>query len=161
MHQYMTKDNVDSNDIDDFLQEIGRILQFYHIDHRDLDESKLLTPYRPPTPRSPAFNRHPHSTTSGGGGSSSNQTSGGSGGSGSGTSGGGKGMAESKVQYVRQMIFQYLVCRETEVKEHIETALMTLFRFSDEEKETVLSKKKEENEDTFSSITSFLGSFTG
>jgi hypothetical protein len=141
MHEYMTKENISSNEIEDFLQEIGRLLQFYHIDHHDLDESKLLIPRRPSTPRS---STQLNSSESSGKGNTSS-----------------KGMAESKVQYVRQMVFQYLVCREPEVKQHIESALITLFRFSDEERDALLAKRKEESEDTLSSLTSFLGSFTG
>lgn len=137
MNEYMSKENLGASEIEDFLQEISRVLQYYHIDHVDLDDSKLLAPKKPTTPRSAAANA-----------------------SGDGHSANTKGMAESKVQYVRQMVFQFLMCREPEVKQHIEKALMTLFRFSEDEKEAILMKEKEENEDAFSSITNFLGSFT-
>lgn len=68
------------------------------------------------------------------------------------------GMSASKIKYVRHMILQYLSCKEAEVKSHIETALMTIFRMSPEEREVIESKRKEDATDALSSITSFLGS---
>jgi len=73
---------------------------------------------------------------------------------------GGVGMSASKIKYVRHMVFKYLCCTDPEVKVHIETALMTIFRMSDWEKQMVEAKRREfeESQDTLSSITSFLGS---
>jgi hypothetical protein len=71
---------------------------------------------------------------------------------------GSAGMTASKIKYVRHMVLQYLSCREPEVRLHMETALMTIFRMSAEEREAIESKRKEETIDTLSSITSFLGS---
>lgn len=70
-----------------------------------------------------------------------------------------KGIMESKIQYVRQMILQYLSCKDSEVKLHIESALMTIFRFNDNERKSVEERKLEESADTLSSITNFLGGF--
>ena len=81
----------------------------------------------------------------------------------SGMRGGGRGfvgMSESKNQYIRQMVFQYLSCKETEVKMHIEVALVAMFRFNEQEKAAIRSRKEEESTDTLSSITSFLSSLT-
>lgn len=67
------------------------------------------------------------------------------------------GLHESKLQYIKQMVYQYLSCRDTVVKAHIETALITLLRYSDEEKAAIELRSKEDNVDTISSISSFLG----
>jgi hypothetical protein len=68
------------------------------------------------------------------------------------------GMTASKIKYVRHMVFQYLSCREPEVRTHMETALMTIFRMTAEEREVIENRRKEEATDTLSSLTSFLGS---
>jgi len=44
------------------------------------------------------------------------------------------------------------------VKLHMETALMTIFRLTPEEREMIENKRKEDATDALSSITSFLGS---
>lgn len=79
--------------------------------------------------------------------------------SGSGTGSGG-GMTESKIQYVRAMVLQYLSCREPEVKLHIESALVALFRLSAAERQTIEDRRREESQDSLSSITSFFGSLS-
>ena len=138
--EYKTKHAATFNTkTDAFVNEITRVLDFYHIDHLDLDEGRLI---------STSNNHYGRSHSSTGKGADGNSTSAGKG-----------GMAESKVQYVRQMIFQYLVCIEPEVKAHIEDALMAIFRFTEEEREVVESRKKDDTQDTLSSLTSFLGSF--
>lgn len=68
------------------------------------------------------------------------------------------GMGESKIQYIRQMVFQYLSCRDSVVKPHIESALIAIFRFNTEEKQAIESRQKEEEgQDALTSITQFLG----
>ncbi len=68
------------------------------------------------------------------------------------------GMGESKIQYIRQMVFQYLSCKDGVVKPHIESALIAIFRFNTEEKQAIESRQKEEEgQDTLTSITQFLG----
>lgn len=140
-------------DWDHLLHGLQGILDFYHIDHSDLDSHKLLSSrskyssqlrshsssFDEDSP-SPRYSNPHHAAQS--------------------TAVVGPGLAESKVQYVRQMVFQYLICKDPEVKSHIETAIMTLFRFSFDEKETIEKVRKEEQQDTLSSITNFLGSFT-
>jgi hypothetical protein len=64
---------------------------------------------------------------------------------------------EAKIQYIRQMVYQYLTCRELEVKQHIEAALIAIFRLNEQERSAIEVKRKEEAQDTLSSITSFLG----
>lgn len=76
-----------------------------------------------------------------------------------GWSSGNSGLMESKVKYIRQMVFQYLSCKEPEVKLHIESALMAIFRFNDQEREAIEERKAEESQDTLTSITNFLGAF--
>lgn len=68
------------------------------------------------------------------------------------------GMTGSKIKYVRHMVFQYLSCRDPEVRSHMETALMTIFRMSHEEREAIESKRREETTDALTSITGFLSS---
>jgi hypothetical protein len=93
--------------------------------------------------------------------SSGGGSGGGSGGASGGASGGSDGaggMTASKIKYVRHMIFQYLCCKEPEVKTHMETALMAIFRMSNEEREAIEAKRREDTQDTLSTISSFLGS---
>lgn len=122
-------------------------MEYYRIDQKDMDDARLLQPIKLATsPR-----------TRGNGA----VVAGSSLATGADSFTAGKGMAESKVQYVRHMIFQFLVCREPEVRAHIEAALMALFRFSEEERAAVASKAVEDSQDTLTSITNFIGSFTG
>jgi hypothetical protein len=76
-------------------------------------------------------------------------------------SGHASGMMESKVKYIRTMVLQYLSCKDCEVKLHIESALMAIFRFSDLERASIEDRKKDESQDTLTSITNFLGGFSG
>jgi hypothetical protein len=69
----------------------------------------------------------------------------------------GGSLVDSKIQYIRHMVYQYLSCRDSEVKGHIESALIAIFRLNDQEKSIIQEKKKEESQDTLSTITSFLG----
>jgi hypothetical protein len=140
--------------IEHLIQEINQALEEYRIDHRDMDDSKLLLPLKL---SKVSGNRTPNPYGNSSGGSSSSSSGGGYDET---TLAFGKGMAESKVQYVRQMVYQYLVCREVEVKAHIESALMALFRFSEDEKNAVLAKNEEERQDTLTTITSFFTGFT-
>jgi len=66
----------------------------------------------------------------------------------------------SKIQYVRHMIFQYLSCRDPEVKVHIETALMAIFRMTNAEREVIETIRKEETQDALTSIADFFGSLS-
>jgi hypothetical protein len=119
-----------------FVEELSRVLEYYSIDQTDLDDSKIVL-----------SRQHHRSPLNGEKSMSDGYVV-------------GKGMVESKVQYVRQMIFQYLVCTEPEVKSHIESALMALFRFTEEERQVIDSRRKEDSQDTFSSFTNLLGSFS-
>eukprot|EP01041_Mallomonas_annulata_P001423 gene1423-2730_t len=51
----------------------------------------------------------------------------------------------TKLLHLRHLVLQYLCCREPEVKEHMENALITLLRFSNQEKLSIIERKKEEN----------------
>ena len=44
-----------------------------------------------------------------------------------------------------------------QVKLHIESALIAIFRLSEQERSAIEVKRKEETQDTFTAITSFLG----
>ena len=61
------------------------------------------------------------------------------------------------MQYIKQMVFQYLVCKDPEVKLHVESALMNMFRFSETEKNAIVDTRKAESDDTLTTISSFLG----
>jgi hypothetical protein len=65
-------------------------------------------------------------------------------------------MDSSKLEYVKQMVFQYLVCKDSEVKQHLETALEAMFRFSDKEKASIEARRKESSQDTIAAISNFL-----
>ena len=68
------------------------------------------------------------------------------------------GLEAAKIQYIRQMVFQYLTCTDIEVKLHMETALMAIFRYNDTERNAIDEKRKENAQDTLTHITTFLGS---
>lgn len=70
------------------------------------------------------------------------------------------GLGESKIQYVRHMVFQYLTCKDAIVKPHIESALIALFRYNDLERNAIDDKRKFDTEDTITSISNYLGIFT-
>ena len=70
-------------------------------------------------------------------------------------------MQQSKMLYIKQMVFQYLICRDPEVKLHVENALIAIFRFNETEKSAISETKKSEDVDTLTSITRFLGSLNG
>lgn len=72
----------------------------------------------------------------------------------------GMGLGESKIQYVRHMVFQYLTCKDAIVKPHIESALIALFRYNDTERLAIDDQRKADTEDTITSITNYLGLFT-
>lgn len=130
--------------LEQLLQELGSVIQSYQIDHRDLDDCRLLHPIKGSS--STGSPRYLSSSAAAGEGVR--------------TVGNLGGMAESKMQYVKQMVYQFLICREPEVKSHIESALIAFFRFSEEEKLAIKSMNKEdEQQDTLATITSFLGSF--
>ena len=82
-------------------------------------------------------------------------------GMGGGGGGGGRslGLGESKVQYIKHMVFQYLSCKDPSVKPHMESALIALFRFSEGERAAIEEQRKADTVDTIASITNFLGSF--
>ena len=70
------------------------------------------------------------------------------------------GLGESKIQYVRQMVYQYLTCKDIEVKPHIESALIALLRYNETERLVIEERKKMDTQDTLLTITNFLGSLT-
>ena len=72
----------------------------------------------------------------------------------------GMGLGESKIQYVRHMVFQYLTCKDSIVKPHIESALIALFRYNELERSAIDEQRKVDTEDTITSITNYLGLFT-
>lgn len=80
--------------------------------------------------------------------------------SGRGRSGGGgaAGPETNKLQYVRNLILQYLSCKDPIVREHMEQAIMAIFRFNEGEREGISERKKEENpeEAVLSSVRSLV-----
>jgi hypothetical protein len=60
---------------------------------------------------------------------------------------------ESKLAYIRHMIVQYLTCLEADVKLQLESALIIMFRLSEDEREAVMDRRKFENQNTLASIT--------
>lgn len=73
----------------------------------------------------------------------------------------GGGGETAKMEYIKNLILQYLCCKDIIVRNHMEIAIMQMFRFSDEEKSAIEDRKKgEENyeEALLSSITNFVSS---
>ena len=62
----------------------------------------------------------------------------------------------SKLQYVKQMVYQYLVCRDADVKHHLEVAFESIFQFSQKERDAIEARRKESAQDTLASISSYL-----
>jgi hypothetical protein len=73
----------------------------------------------------------------------------------------GGGMEASKMQYVRHLILQYLSCKDAMLKDHMEQAIVALFRYNSTERESILERKKEENpeEAVYSSVRSLVNTF--
>ena len=69
----------------------------------------------------------------------------------------GSKMSESKMQYIKQMVLQYLSCRDGVVRPHIEAALVAMLRFSEEERAAIELRRRDEAQDAISSIGSYLG----
>ena len=126
-----------------FVEELSRVLEFYNIDQLDLNDSHLVLS-RQQQQRNRSMAPYGDKSTT----SHDSQLL------------PGRGMAESKVQYVRQMVFQLLVCTEPEVKAHIEAALIALLRFTDEERQVIESRKRDEAQTPLSSIATLWESFT-
>jgi len=53
------------------------------------------------------------------------------------SSSGSSNMLESKNLYIKQMVYQYLLCQEPEVRINIEAALVAMFRYNAEEKTAI------------------------
>lgn len=70
-------------------------------------------------------------------------------------------MEASKMQYVRHLILQYLSCKDAVLKDHMEQAIIALFRFNASEREGILERKREENpeEAVYSSVRSLVNTF--
>ena len=68
------------------------------------------------------------------------------------------GVEASKLQYVRNLILQYLTCQEPVLRDHMEQAIVTIFRYNEREKDRILQRKKNENpeEAVLSSVRSFV-----
>ena len=68
----------------------------------------------------------------------------------------------ARFQYIRNLILQYLSCRDFEVKTHIEHAIVTIFRYDEADKEKIELRRKDESGDgtnTLGSISSLFSSF--
>lgn len=70
------------------------------------------------------------------------------------------GLGESKIKYIRHMVYQYLSCKDPIVKPHIESALIALFRYNEIEKNAIDEQRRSDTEDTITSITNYLSIFT-
>ena len=67
--------------------------------------------------------------------------------------------AASRHEYIRNLILQYLCCKDPIVRSHMENAIIQMFRFNEDEKNAIEERKKnEENyEDALlASITNFV-----
>ena len=69
-------------------------------------------------------------------------------------------MLESKNIYIRQMVLQYLLCKEPEVKVNIENALVAIFRFDASERDAISTKRLDETA-SYGDALSLASSFTG
>ena len=65
--------------------------------------------------------------------------------------------ADSKINYIRSMFLQYLCCRDPVVKPHIESALIAIFRYTDEERAVIEEGHKLESQDAITALTTYFG----
>lgn len=75
--------------------------------------------------------------------------------------GGGGGAGAAKLEYIKNLILQYLCCKDAVVRNHMEMAIVQMFRFSEDERQAIEERKRgEENyeEALLASITSFVSS---
>ena len=66
---------------------------------------------------------------------------------------------ESKNQYIRQMVLQYLACKDRDVKINIEAALIAMFRFNTEEKAAIATARSTNAE--ANPMSALAGMFAG
>ena len=71
------------------------------------------------------------------------------------------GIGESKMLYLRQMVLQYLSCKDPLVRPHIESALVAMLRVSEVERAAIENRQREDTQDSISSLTAFLGTLAG
>lgn len=79
------------------------------------------------------------------------------------TGGGGtstSNMLESKSLYIKQMVYQYLLCQEPEVRINIEAALVAMFRFNAEEKSAIGIARQSREGAASASLGIDLGAFS-
>lgn len=72
-------------------------------------------------------------------------------------------METSKLQYIRNLILQYLSCKDPVLKEHMESAIITIFRYNERERQSIQLRKQEENGSEnilYSSFTSLVSNFS-
>jgi hypothetical protein len=73
-------------------------------------------------------------------------------------------METSKLQYLRNLILQYLSCKDPVLRDHMENAIMTIFRYNDKERQAISLRKQEESGSEslfYSSITSLVSNISG
>lgn len=64
---------------------------------------------------------------------------------------------DSKINYIRSMFLQYLCCKDPLVKPHIESALIAIFRYTDEERAVIEEGHKLESQDAITALTTYFG----
>jgi hypothetical protein len=73
-------------------------------------------------------------------------------------------METSKLQYLRNLILQYLSCKDPILRDHMENAIVTIFRYNDKERQAIFLRKQEESGSDglfYSSITSIVNNLSG
>lgn len=68
-------------------------------------------------------------------------------------------METSKIQYLRNLILQYLSCKDPVLRDHMENAIITIFRYNETEKEKIKQRKLEEANDSSSILYSSFNQF--
>ena len=66
----------------------------------------------------------------------------------------------ARFQYIRNLILQYLSCRDVEVKTHIENAIVTIFRYDESDREKIEFRRKEESGENYTTLGSISSLFT-
>ena len=70
-------------------------------------------------------------------------------------------LVEKKLVYIRQMMVQYLTCKDSEVKKNIESALTAMFRFNEREKAAVVERRSLEEETGVEAVSGALQGIVG
>ena len=51
-------------------------------------------------------------------------------------------MDSSKFEYIKNMVFQYLVCKDEEIRVNLEIAIESIFRFTEQQRKSIEERRR-------------------